>query len=207
MDKTLKKIFFLVVTALSTSSAQAQCFDWDKGVPKPLKAAVDYPAGAKGKDFSKAGKDKDKGFIWGYARGKVNKPILKIYEKLLDPFSVKDPEKVKVTVYPQEKPGYKDFQLRMISVKKVPISVGWEEEWSAAVTEGTAEKPITILIQNQRSAEKNRFLKHLCGTLILHADKADQTDVFVYEELDAIGKRSEADTEKGHLGTLATLRK
>ncbi|MBL7714398.1 MAG: hypothetical protein JNL01_02955 [Bdellovibrionales bacterium] len=201
----------LLTLLLSVTQAHsaygAGCFDWNKGVAKPLKAAVDYPAKAKGKDFSKAGTDKAKNFVWGYARGKVKKPILKVYEALLDPFSVKDPEKVKVNVYPQEQSGYKDFQLRMVSVKKVPIPVSWEEEWAAAITEGTPEAPKVILIQNQRSSAPNKFLRHFCGTLILTADSANQTDVFVYEELDAIGRRSEADTEKGHLGTLATLRK
>jgi hypothetical protein len=50
-------------------------------------------------------------------------------------------------------------------------------------------------------------MPHLCGSILLTAINSNTTDVYLYEEIDALGKRSPKDTVEGHLGTLATLRK
>lgn len=203
MKNRLRVLVALVLSPLWIGEAKAErCFDWEKGVPAPLKAPVAYNGK---KEISKAGTDK-KGFVWGYARGKVAKPISTLYPMLLDHFTVKDPKKVKLRVYDQPKAGYLNFHLVMVTVLNVPLSVEWEENWAYSLLEGTAEKPKKILIQNQKEVGSN-FLKHLCGTIILEALTDKETDVFIYEELDAVGKRTEADTKAGHLGTLNTLRK
>jgi hypothetical protein len=194
--------FLLLLASPSPArAADTACFDFDKKVTAPLRAPL--PA-KQGKDTSESGKTPGKG-IWGAMRGEVNRPIQALYHQLLDHYTIKDPARIKLKVYDQERAGYSDFHVVMITLNLPMTTLNWEENWGYATTEGTDADPKRIVISYQKTTGSS-FLPHLCGSIVLSATSKDSTDVYLYEEIDALGKRSPDETVKGHRGTFRTLR-
>jgi hypothetical protein len=198
-------LVFLGLTTSSTSSADSTqpCFDFNSTVKAPLREAVSLKPK---KDNTLSGTlATPKSGLWGSARGEVNKPIQKLYEELLDHYTIKSAKKTKLRVYEQDRPGYNDFHVVMVTLPTPVMDVKWEEEWAYAVTEGSKTAPKTIVISYQKTSG-TKYVPHLCGSIVLKSISPTSTDVYLYEEINALGKRSHQETVKGHLGTLATLR-
>jgi hypothetical protein len=201
------KIAFLALTAMLTApsvdAAQtAKCFDFKTLVKEPLREPI---ATLSPKDSTAAGKIEGKG-VWGAARGRVNASIQDVYQRLLDHYTIKDPTRVKLRVYKRTRPNYMDFHMVMVELKPAPmITLDWEEDWGYFLADGTPEAPKKIVISYQKT-DGTDYIPHLCGSIVLKAVTPGATDVSLYEEIEALGKRSGNDTAKGHLGTLATLR-
>lgn len=199
----MKAIVVAAAVLMSPSALAAPCFDFATPIKEPMRPPI--PLGKGGKDASASGKLKTGKGVWAAARGTVPLPIADVYRRLLDHYTVKDPARVKLRTYEQEQPGYRDFHLVMVELKPAPmITLEWEENWGYLVAEGTAEAPRRVVISYQKTAG-TKYIPHLCGSITLTAN-GGATDVALYEEIEAFGKRSNADTAKGHLGTLATLR-
>jgi hypothetical protein len=181
----------------------SHCFNFDTLIKEPLRKAPELNPK---KDATASGKlPAPKGGFWGLARGIVNKPIGKLYEQLLDHYTIKSPEKVKLKVYPQDRDGYQDFHLVMVSAHTPIMDIKWEEDWGYVIKEGTKQEPKSIVISYQKTAG-TKFIPHLCGSIVLNSKGPNSTDVYLYEEIDALGKRSHQETVSGHVGTLNTLR-
>ncbi|MEO5970320.1 MAG: hypothetical protein ABIQ95_10375 [Bdellovibrionia bacterium] len=201
--------FCIFATCLSFRYALAAtstplCFDFNVPVKAPLKT---YNFGkSTNKDTTESGKLPDsKGGIWGSALGKVELPIQSIYQLLLDHYTIKNPEKVKLKVYPQERNGYQDFHVLMVTASAVVFKVNWEEEWAYKIIDGTSANPKKVVISYQKTTGTD-YIPHLCGSIVLNSLGPKLTEVYLYEEVNALGKRSPQDTVKGHIGTLNTLR-
>lgn len=189
----------------ATASAPAACFDFEAA--SPISQPLRPPIPLKGrKDATASGTLQGKG-VWGAARGVVNFPIQVVYKQLLDHYTIKDRSRVKLHVYEQEHSGYMAFHLVMVELKPAPmITLNWEEDWGYNLASGTPGDPKKIVISYQKTTGTS-FIPHLCGSIVLEARPDGATDIALYEEIEATGKRSSEDTAKGHLGTLATLRK
>ena len=182
------------------------CFDFEHPNlqnKKPLQEAIPLIAE---KDAFSSGKDKEKNFIWGKVRGIVHKSIARLYEMLLDPYTIKDRQRVKLKIYDQPHDGFQNFNLVMVSAITPLANIDWEENWGYSIIDGTMAQPKTILINYQKTVG-TEFIPHMCGSMVLKSIDSTTTDVYLYEEVNALGKRSPQDTVKGHLGTLTTLRK
>jgi hypothetical protein len=201
---------FLITTYLSHNSVAETskdplCFDFSVPVKTPLKAYKGTKA--KNKDVTDSGKfTYSGGGIWGSALGKVDLPIQNIYQLLLDHYTIKDPGKVRLKVYPQERPGFQDFHVVMVTVPTPIFNVNWEEEWAYTIPEGTSTSPKKVVVSYQKTTG-TRYVPHLCGSIVLNSLGPQSTEVYLYEEINALGKRSPGDTVKGHIGTLETLRR
>lgn len=182
--------------------ADETCFDFGSRVTQSLMEPI--PRMEK-KDAAASGKLQSKG-VWGAARGAVERPIEELLSQLLDPFSIKDPEKAQVEVSKASRPGYFAFQHTKVTVKPfLFLTVEWEEDWGFVVAEGNEKNPKRIVISFQKTAGTSHIEK-LCGSIVLRKLKPSLTDVFLYEEIIS-SHRSEEDTVRGHLITLQTLRK
>jgi len=207
MNKTCV-FMMLISTSLAFSDiyaapATVPCFDFNNPIKEPLR---NPPAARSKKDIGDSGNLPLKGGVWGYARGQVNYPIESIYQKLLDHYTIKDPKRAKLKVYPQDRPGFRDFHVVMVKAILPAIDIHWEEDWGYVVTEGTEAAPKKIVISYQKT-NGTEYMPHLCGSIVLNAVDSKSTDVYLYEEVNAFGKRSHKDTVHGHFGTLSTLRK
>jgi hypothetical protein len=192
-----------IASAAETSVANGLCFDFNSPVKVPLGKSTEFNPK---KDFTKSGKfSSPKTGIWGLVQGEVNRPIEKIYEQLLDHFTVKDSKRVKLRVYPQERSGFQDFHLVMVTLPTPLMDVKWEEEWGYVITDGTEANPKTVVISYQKS-NGTKYVPRLCGSIVLKFTSPTSTNVYLYEEIDSLGKRSHKDTVQGHLGTLKVLR-
>jgi hypothetical protein len=195
---------FSQVTAYCETPPPSGCFDFSAPVKKPLRDTMP-PLNVT--DTSESGhlQAPQKG-IWGSARGKVGYSIQYVYNQLLDHYTIKDPKRVKLKVYPQEKEGVQDFHVVMVTAITPIMDIHWEENWSYVISEGNEKAPKTIVISYQKTGG-TQYIPHLCGSIVLKALSANSTDVYLYEEVNALGKRSPEATVQGHFGTLATLRK
>lgn len=187
-------------------SAQAteKCFDFNHPITSALKDPI--PLKKNKKDALASGANKEKDFYWGGVRGMVDKPLAQIYTQLLDHFTIKDRSRVKLRIYDQPREGFDKYHLVMVSLETMLATVDWEEQWGYTITEGTPAAPKALLISYQKS-DGSKYIPHMCGSIVLKEASANSTDVFLYEEINALGKRSPEDTVKGHIGTLAALRK
>jgi hypothetical protein len=196
---------FLNSSARAESAASPTCFNFNQVVTNPLRAKPYFKSLSK--DLTESGKmPTSDGGIWGLAVGKADFSVQSLYQKLLDHYSIKNPDKVKLKIYPQERQGYQDFHLVMVTVNTPIIKVNWEEEWAYAITEGTSTQPKKVVISYQKT-NGSHFVPHLCGSIVLSSLGPNTTEVYLYEEVNALGKRSPEETVKGHLGTLDTLRR
>jgi hypothetical protein len=206
-------------SAASPSGSRAgACFSWDQRVDLPLRprpgktplgdstggTAIASPLTADGTASGALEAVSDG--LWGAAWGSVSAPLQALYSLLLDPKTIKDPEKVRFQFQALKKPPYLDFHVVDLSVSAILFRVEWQEEWAYALTAGTPQAPQGVTISYQK-ASGTRYLRHLCGSIVLTALTPELTDVYLYEEISAFGKRSSEDTVQGHLGTLQTLRK
>lgn len=210
----MKKVIFITLIVACTfefipertqaSTEKPPCFDFNQVIKTPLSKVFTTPSE---KDLTESGKLKGtQRTIWSAAQGLVNQPIQKLYQALLNHYTIKDPKRVALKVYPQERPGYQDFHLIMIKALIPIFDIRWEEEWAYLISRGTSVSPEEIVISYQKT-NGTSYIPHLCGSIVLNKDAASRTRVFLYEEIDALGKRTPQDSVKGHLGTLTTLRK
>ena len=182
--------------------AEGNCFDTSKPNPPLLHAPADKYE--EGKDPSQFGTD-DKKNDWGQVSGLVHHSINDLYQKLLDPKTIRNGSDTQVEVTPIE---IKDF-LKRTSQKIVIkptffITVEWKEDWLYSLKEGTATDPKVIVISYQK-AEGTSHIKLLCGNILLTQLSPTLTGVSLYEEVQA-DRRSAEDALKGITGTLRTLR-
>lgn len=196
----------LVIASLLLANAKfaaaAMCFDFGSKVTLSLPQPIDsLQAG----DVSRSGHLPTNG-VWGAARGVVAKPIKEVFEKFLDPSTVKDPQTQKLEVQNLPKPHFKAFKRVKVTINPLRIfTASWTEDWAYMIEEGNDESPKVIRILYQK-IEGTSHIEHLCGSIMLREIKAGITDVSLYEEVKAT-RRSAEDTARGHLGTLSTLRK
>ena len=197
-------ILFMNTQFALASDNENLCFDLKSPIKSPLRTPIPFHPG---KDTFESGKlEKPKKGLWGSARGEVKFSIKKVYDLLLDHYIIKSPDRIKLRVYPQDRIGYQDFHLVMVTLPTPIIDIKWEEEWGYVITQGTEDIPQSVVISYQKSSGTS-YVPHLCGSIVLNSLSPTSTDVYLYEEINALGKRSHEDTIKGHLGTLETLRK
>lgn len=178
------------------------CFDFEKKIVSPLHASI-RPGSRR--DASASGHAAS-GAVWGAARGTVNLPLSRIYAKLLDPYVIKDRSKVELRIYDQDRAGYQDFHVVMVELHATSfLTVNWEEEWGFAIAQGTSMDPVEAVISYQKT-NGTAAIRRLCGSIVLTRLTPGSTDVYLYEEIDALGRRTPEETAKSHLGTLKTLR-
>src|SRR5271156_198824 len=96
------RIQVLFLLPLLSAPAAADCFDFNAKIVTPLKEPI--AVGASG-DASDKGKS-DEGVTWGQVRGKVDRPIGRLYEMLLDHNTTKSPRADEMTVDRTAKAGY-----------------------------------------------------------------------------------------------------
>ena len=200
--QTLGSIILFMLVGGTSQAATSTCFDFSQPIKSPLMAPIPMKLKA---DARASGTTPSKS-VWGAARGIVNKPIQLVYTELLDHYTVKDRNRVKLRVYEQPMAGFQNHDVVMVSLDTPVSKVEWEEEWGYVLKDGTAEAPKDIVISYQKS-NGTAFMPHMCGSIEIKSIDANSTDVFLYEEINALGKRSGDETVKGHIGTLATLRK
>jgi hypothetical protein len=204
MHKLIIAALFIPLSTWAVDNKNEKCFNFDQSIKDPLKLP---PTALAKKDISDAGVMKQRGSgFWGLARGQVNYSIQHLYQRLLDHSTIKDAKKAKLKTYEQERTGYKDFHLLMVTFPTPVMDVKWEEEWAYKLAEGTDENPKKYVISYQKT-NGTKYIPHLCGSIVLTSTGPQTTDVYLYEEINALGKRSPKDTIQGHLGTLNTLRK
>jgi hypothetical protein len=160
--------------------------------------------------------------VWGATSGVVDLPIQTVYEELLNHYLIKNQKKVKLRVYPQERPGFQDFHLVMVSTPAPDSEQGsknshsstvhnpeihWEEEWRYILTDGTGAAPRKYLITYEKTSGSS-WVPHLCGSMVLTALGRYRTNVDLYEEVVALlSGHSTLETIQNPLGfTLTALR-
>jgi len=179
------------------STPESECFNFKKPIKKPLV------------NFSSTVGEAEKGLkkdsiAWGKASKTIDRPIVEVYKLLLDPFSIKDPNRAKVNVKVHtDNPLFTETKNLQITIEPFPfVTVKWNEKWAYELLKGTKEAPIESLLSFQLT-EPTPNLQHLCGSVLIKKND-NKTDVFLYEEAKVTG-RSEEDILKGHLGTFNTL--
>jgi hypothetical protein len=182
--------------------AETNCFDFSKTSTHLLKTApTKFVAGTDPSDSGTDAKEND----WGSVSGVVNKPIAELYQKLLDPKTIRNGDNTKVEVVPTDTKDFLKKFIEKIVIKPVFfVTINWSEEWGFALKDGTAEKPHSIVISYQK-VEGTSHIKHLCGNILLESLTPASTGVFLYEEVQA-DRRSSTDVLNGITGTLRTLR-
>ena len=184
------------------ASAEPNCFDLTKPSvalikPAPTKFDSASDPAASGTDA----KEND----WGSISGVVNKPILDLYQKLLDPKTIRNGDTTKVEVENVETKDFLKKIIQKIVIKPVFfITIEWREEWGYGLKEGTPDKPQSIVISYQK-LDGTSHVKHLCGNILLQALSPTTTGAYLYEEVQA-DRRSSTDVLNGITGTLRTLR-
>ncbi len=186
------------------SEPSSLCFDFKN----PVKQPMIKPIKSGGKKDSTAGEKFSDEHLgeWGAARGVVEKSVYEVYQAILDPFTIKDPDKAQVTLTQENRNGFNAFQIREIKISPFPlINIEWIEQWAFVITKGKDLDPREMVISYQKS-EGTSHIKSLCGSIVLKQIGKQKTDVFLYEQMKA-ARRNFKDIIDGHLGTLRTLRK
>ncbi|MBS1958220.1 MAG: hypothetical protein JST80_01985 [Bdellovibrionales bacterium] len=183
------------------------CFNFDQKIESTLikppaelaKDKDDYDFGRKARDASEVRYD----FGWVY--GKVNRPVQKIYEQLIDPRTIRpDPDvgiKTKINT-----PSH-FLHRQEISIHIQPVfflTLDWNETWAYSLLKGTKEKPESILVSYAKTTGTSH-IRHFCGNILIQKITPEQSSVYAYEEIEA-DRRDAKDMLNGVKGTLATLR-
>jgi hypothetical protein len=194
----LVSILFLSQSAL----ARANCFDLSHASVVLLKSPP--KSFSLKSDPADSGTD-DKNNDWGQISGVVNKSISDLYQKLLDPRTIRNGDNTHVDVATVDTKDFLKKIIEKIVIKPVFfVTVEWSEEWGFGLKKGTADKPEEIVVSYQKS-EGTSHIKHLCGNILLQSLGPKSTGVFIYEEVQA-DRRSSDDVLNGITGTLRTLR-
>lgn len=117
---SIASISLAVLTPVRAHAESKLCFDMNQPIKTPLKSPISAKAGRDASDSGAFGK---KG-VWGAARGSVKQPIQEVFQKLLDHYTIKDPEKVKLKVYDQEQNGFMAFHVVMVEAHPLPMEIG-----------------------------------------------------------------------------------
>jgi hypothetical protein len=193
-------ISFFVLSAQASESL-APCFDFSTKITTPLKPAPTQFE--KGQDISKL--TEGDSFDSARVSGRIEKPILALYQKLLDPRTIRADEDIEIKVKTTES---KDYLKRITqSIKITPvffITLEWNEEWVYALKEGTPEAPKSIVISFEKTSGTSH-IQRLCGNYVLQSLGPTLTGVFIYEEMGA-DRRDAKDILNDITGTLKTLR-
>lgn len=175
------------------------CFDFETKIATPLKAA---PTNFKeDQSNSKEGEQTDSASV----SGTVQKPILELYQKLLDPKTIRNGNNTKIELKPVESKNYLKRFTQSIKVNPTFfLTLRWDEEWGFALKEGTADAPKSIVISYEKTSGTSH-IAHLCGNIVLQSLSPTSTGVFLYQETKA-DRRNAEDLLKDISGTLRTLR-
>jgi hypothetical protein len=192
---------FTFVAAVQAADSAKPCFDFSTKVTTPLKAPPEkYEAG---KDLSESHATEKTDIA--QISGVVEKPILEIYQKLLDPKTLRNDEHTEIKTKETESKDYLKRITQSIKIKPVFfLTLEWNEEWVYAVKDGTAEAPKTMVISFEKTAGTSH-IQHECGSYVLKALSPTSTGVFIYEEMKA-DRRDAKDLLNDITGTLRTLR-
>lgn len=206
---------FLTLIVLLSLPAEAKpkvaappCFNFDQKIEStlipvptelPKDGKDDYDFGSKARDVSETRYD------FGYVYGRVNKPVQKIYELLLNPRTIRPDESTGIKTKVVESPHFIHRNDLSIHVQPVFfITLDWNETWAYSLLKGTKAKPESILVSYQKT-EGTSHIRHLCGNILIQKITPEQSSVFLFEEIDA-DRRDAKDMISGVRGTLATLR-
>jgi hypothetical protein len=187
-----------------SDEAPSLCFDLSKKNTKLL-----YPAPTRfaeeGKESKEFGTDELTKRNWSHVDGVVKKPIMSLYQKLLDPMTTRNAKTTRVEMVEVPTTGTLKKEHLSIHVKPVFfITVEWEEEWAYSVLEGSEASPKSILISYQKT-NGTSHIRHFCGNILLKKLDDQSTGVFLVENIDA-DHRSAEDVYNGILVTLRILR-
>ena len=203
---TVATVFLLTATA-HAGEIPRHCFDFEKKIdsPVPLLDQKPIPPSSEWeKGISALGKTNE--IDWAYTSGTVKKPVSAIYQKLLDPKTIRGEKGPKVEMKELKSQNFMKLFEESINAKPTFfISLDWIEKWAYRLKEGTEKDPKEIQIFYEKMSGTN-FIDHFCGNILLKALSPDSTSVFLYEEIKASHRDSE-DVLKGITGTLNTLRK
>ncbi|MBI3557563.1 MAG: hypothetical protein HY074_14975 [Deltaproteobacteria bacterium] len=193
-------IFSLLIA--SSAPAATSCFDFETKIVKPLHAPIPLVAGA---DKTESGETTG-GLNWGALRAAVNKPVSVLYRLLLDHHTTASSRIDEMKVEKITSPSYLNLERVSFLIKPfLFVKVRWTEEWGFALVQGTAADPEELVVSYQKT-EGTSHIEHLCGNMVLRKLTDKSTDVFLYEEAKATGRKPK-DTMDGLMGTLKTLRK
>ncbi len=193
--------FIFISSSVFATESDKPCFDFTQKsteLLRPAPAHFDPAAEAKGKTST--------GFDFAWVSGVVEKPILEIYQKLLNPKTVRDSDSSQVEV--KETPSENYLKLLEQSITIHPIvflSLHWKEDWGYALKEGTAQAPAEIIISYQKK-EGTTYITHLCGNFQLKQLGPTQTGIYLYQEMLA-SHRDAQNILNDVSGTLRTLKK
>lgn len=158
-----------------------------------------------GEDKSASGEAGD-GVNWAAVRAQAGKPIATLYQLLLDHGNTRSPRVDEMALEKLENPAYLNLELVRFLIKPfLFVKIRWTEEWGFALAEGTVQDPREIVVSYEKT-DGTSHIEHLCGNMVLRKLTDKSTDVFLYEEAKATGRKVK-DTLDGLLGTLKTLRK
>ncbi len=199
------KMKALLILSLFTgvfAQAESNCFDPSKPNPPLLHPSSDRYE--EGKDPSDYGTDEKKN-DWAQVSGVVHKSVQDLYQKLLNPKTIRNGSNTKVVVDEVETKDFLKHTLQKITVKPVFfITIDWKEDWLYTLKDGTATDPKGLIVSYQK-IEGTSHIKHLCGNIVLTQLGPNYTGVYLYEEVQA-DRRSAQDVLSGISGTLRTLR-
>jgi hypothetical protein len=158
-----------------------------------------------GSELLEHGTEKITGLDWGRVAGTVKRPIDRVNALLLEPLFTRNPKHTTVTRLPLSENGSLNRYRVKITVKPIFfLTLEWEEEWTHALIEGTAEAPKSILISYQKTAGTSH-IRHFCGNILIKALSPDSSGVYLVEHIDA-DRRDSEEVMNGLLGTLKALR-
>ena len=198
----------LLTLAVSASGQAADpagpCFDFAAPVVDPLRPPLPL---IEGRDNSAFGTYPG-GIDWASRRALVHLPIAALYARILDHRYLKDMKKTTLSVTVLERPGYLELHHVdvVVSVRAllVKLKIAWTEEWGYRLVEGTGEAPRRIVVSYQKISG-TRYIRHQCGSYVLQARDDGNTDLSLYEEVDA-ERRSAENTRDMQAGILGSLR-
>ncbi|MGK5083869.1 hypothetical protein WDW37_11255 [Bdellovibrionota bacterium FG-1] len=201
-------VFFFMTLVSSSAwagSSTQLCFDFSKPILSPLQPPIPYPSGSTSfPDTLQSGKHTDRG-VWASARAQVKAPLSKVLEILRDPTTLKNPKDCDLHIEHLSRDALIDFETVDVVAHPMPlVRIKWREEWMFALAEGTLSAPKKVVFSYQKVAG-TEHIKRFCGSIVLTAVNPTQTDLAIYEEIDAT-RRSANDVAKGHEGTLRTIR-
>lgn len=151
----------------------------------------------------------DTGVDWAATRAVVRMPIQTVVAKLRDHRNVKNMSRTRLATRCRDQPG--DYlalcQLDVdVTVKALllKLHVRWTEEWAYRLIAGTPEAPSEVAIDYQKIAG-TAHIRHQCGSYMLRSLGPAATDLFLYDEIRAKRRSSDA-TSQMHLGILRNIR-
>lgn len=203
MKPLLTLLLILGPLCANGADKKKRCFDFTKPVTKLQRERL--PQVTEGLAMAKGTLPNSK-IIWSAARDDVNKSAVEMLKIFLDPLVTKNREKTEIELTQIKSPHFIDLRKIAVDVRiTFFMSLNWVEQWGYSLLKGTRDNPEQVLISYEK-IDGTEYIEHKCGQVFLEKKGPETTDVYIYEETNAVRWDLEK-AQDSQRGTFATISK